>query len=115
MDGLEAVEIKLSGLERTCRIDSEFYRKENLIVLDVLKKKKHAPLTDSFSVSDGNHMSISDDFCQDGIRYYRGADIYNFFIEEASPICISTESFNLPVMKRSHLKKTTFLCQLSAR
>jgi restriction endonuclease S subunit len=112
MDGLEAVEIKLSGLERTNRIDSEFYRKENLIVLDVLKKKKHKPLTDSFYVSDGNHMSISDDFRQDGIPYYRGADIYNFFIEEASPICISEESFNLPVMKRSHLKKDDILMSI---
>ena len=112
MDGLEAVEIKLSGLERTNRIDSEFYRKENLIVLDVLKKTKHAPLTDSFYVSDGNHMSISDDFRQNGIRYYRGADIYNFFIEEATPVCISEEMFNRPVMKRSHLAKDDILMSI---
>jgi type I restriction enzyme M protein len=112
MSGLEAVEIKLSGLERTNRIDSEFYRKENLIVFDLLKKKNYALLTDSFHVSDGNHMSISDDFRQDGIRYYRGADIYNFFIEEASPICISEESFSLPVIKRSHLKKDDILMSI---
>jgi len=112
MSGLEAVEISLSGLERTKRIDSEFYKKENLIVLDVLERMEHTLLTDSFTVSDGNHMSISSDFRLDGIRYYRGSDIYNFFIEDASPIFISEKTFILQTMKRSHLKKDDVLMSI---
>jgi len=112
MSGLEAVELNLSELERTHRIDSEFYKKENLTVLSILDKTDHAPLTSYFTVSDGNHMSISHDFREEGIRYYRGADIYNFFIEEASPICISEKSYYLPVMKRSHLAKGDILMSI---
>jgi len=112
MSGLEAVEIKLSELERTYRIDAEFYKKENLNVLSVLDKITHAPLTDYFTVSDGNHMSISHDFRDDGIRYYRGGDSHNFFIEESNPICISEKTYDLPTMKRSHLKKNDVLVSI---
>lgn len=104
MDGLDCSEILLSALERTARIDAEFYRKGNLEISDFLKKKVLQPFTASFSVSDGNHMSISDAFCDEGIPYYRGQDIYNVFIEEASPVCIDGDTYNHPHMKRSHLK-----------
>lgn len=112
MSGLEAVEINLSELERTHRIDSEFYKKENLTVLSILDKTDHAQLTCYFTVSDGNHMSISHDFREEGIRYYRGGDSHNFFIEESNPICISEEIYNLPVMKRSHLAKNDILLSI---
>jgi len=112
LKGLEVVELSLSSLERTKRIDSEFYRKVNLSILNILNKAKHTPLTDFFMVSDGNHMSISDDFRQEGIKYYRGADIYNFFIEDASPVCISEEMFNRSVMKRSHLAEGDILMSI---
>lgn len=104
MDGLECSEIYLSALERTTRIDAEFYKKGNLEISAFLTKKVLQPFTESFSISDGNHMSISDSFCDEGIPYYRGQDIYNVFIEEASPICIDRNTFNHPHMKRSHLK-----------
>ena len=93
MDGLECSEIRLSCLERTARIDAEFYKKENLYIDAELKKTDFHPITDYFSVSDGNHMSISDSFCSEGIPYYRGQDIYHVFIEEASPICINQKYF----------------------
>ena len=38
MNGLECSEIMLSNLERTTRIDAEFYAKDNLRVLDILSK-----------------------------------------------------------------------------
>ncbi len=104
MDGLEIGEIQLSDLERTTRIDSEFYKKENLAVASLLKKKAFHPVTDFFSISDGNHMSISNEFQKEGIPYYRGQDIYNTFIEEASPICIDEKTYYHPHMLRSHLQ-----------
>ena len=112
MDGLECSEINLSALERTARIDAEFYKKGNLEISAFLMKKSLQPFTESFIVSDGNHMSISDSFCDEGIPYYRGQDIYNVFIEEASPVCIDRDTFNHPHMKRSHLKRGDVLMSI---
>ena len=112
MDGLECSEINLSALERTARIDAEFYKKGNLEISSFLMRKSLQPFTESFIVSDGNHMSISDSFCDEGIPYYRGQDIYNVFIEEASPVCIDRDTFNHPHMKRSHLKRGDVLMSI---
>ena len=62
-------------------------------------------LTTYVNVSDGNHMGISDHFTDEGVPYYRGQDAGAFFIENSNPICIDEKTFELPVMKRSHLKK----------
>lgn len=112
MDGLECTEIFLSALERTNRIDAEFYRKYTFEVLNELKKHNTKPLTDFVAVSDGNHMGISDKFQNEGIPYYRGQDIHNFFIENANAICIDKDTFNLPYMRRSHLKKGDVLLSI---
>lgn len=86
MDGHEITEIMLSALERTKRIDAEFYKKENLAVDAILATWNKTSIADSFYVSDGNHMGITDSFCEDGVPYYRGQDIYHLFIETASPV-----------------------------
>ena len=103
MDGLEISEIQLSDLERTARIDAEFYKKENMVIAAMLKKPEFHPVTDYFTISDGNHMSISEEFQTEGVPYYRGQDIYNTFIEEASSVCIDYETYMHPHMIRSHL------------
>lgn len=105
MDGLECSEINRSELERTLRIDSEFYSKSAIKVSDMLKSRSHDLLTTFVNVSDGNHMGISDCFIDEGVPYYRGQDAGAFFIENSNPICINEKTFELPVMKRSHLKK----------
>lgn len=105
-------EIKLSELERTSRIDSEFYKKENLAIQFLLKNTKSLPLTEYVTVSDGNHMSISDNFSETGVPYYRGQDIHDFFIENANPICIPKSIFDLGTMQRSHLKKHDVLMSI---
>lgn len=112
MDGLECSEIKLSSLERTARIDAEFYQKRNLAVEQILKRWYKQSFTDCFYVSDGNHMSISEEFCSDGVSYYRGQDIYHLFIEAASPLKITQRAFNAPQMKRSHLRKGDVLMSI---
>lgn len=51
-------------------------------------------------------MTVSNYYADTGIPYYRGGDIYNFFIEKAAnPLKISQEAFDLENMKRSHIKK----------
>ena len=112
MDGLECSEINISELERTLRIDAEFYQKSNLNIMSFLEKKEIQPFTQSFLISDGNHMSISESFCEIGIPYYRGQDIYNVFIEESSPICIDEKTFQHPHMMRSHLKRGDVLMSI---
>lgn len=102
----------MSELERTQRLDSEFYSKENLIVLSILSKLKTRTIADVSRVSDGNHMSISDKFQDKGIPYYRGQNIHNFFIEEGNPICIDEQTFNIGNLKRSHLRKEDVLLSI---
>ncbi|SDJ77099.1 restriction endonuclease subunit S [Sediminibacillus albus] len=109
---LEINVVYKSNLERTLRIDSEFYSKENYKVLDVLDKFETLKLTEVAKVSDGNHMSISDKFTDTGIPYYRGQDIHNFFIEQSSPVCIDELTYKVPQMKRSHLVKGDVLLSI---
>lgn len=64
MDGHEITELNLSSLERTMRIDAEFYKKEHIAVDKVLSSWNKKSIADCFYVSDGNHMSISDSFAK---------------------------------------------------
>ena len=112
MDGHECSEILFSQLERTNRLDSEFYKKKSLSIVKLLEDISAKPLTNLIDVSDGNHMSISDKFIDEGIPYYRGQDIHNFFIEDAIPIYIDEETFNIAYMQRSHLKKGDVLLSI---
>ena len=112
MEGLEVSEVLLSELERSSRIDAEFYAKENLAFLSKLEKFTIQSITNFVRVSDGNHMSISESFSEMGIPYYRGQDIHHNFIENSSPICINEATYSLPVMSRSHLKKGDILLSI---
>lgn len=112
LKGLEVSEVFINELERTKRIDSEFYRKENLEILNFIKQEEFKKLTDLVSVSDGNHMSISNDFVDKGIPYYRGQDMHTFFIENAYPICIPEKTYNKPVLRRSHLQNGDILLSI---
>lgn len=112
MDGLEAMEIRFSNLERTHRIDSEFYKKCNIFIGNTLMKCKTSSIATHFNISDGNHMSISNEFCAKGIPYYRGQDIYNLFIENSNPLHITETAYFTNQMKRSHLKKGDVLMSI---
>lgn len=112
MGKLEIREYFLSDLERSHRLDAEFYSKENQHVLNVLNKLSIKTISDVALVSDGNHMSISEQFCNEGISYYRGQDVHSFFIEQANPICIDEGTYNKSIMLRSHLKKGDVLLSI---
>ncbi|CAH1758440.1 12915_t:CDS:2 [Entrophospora sp. SA101] len=91
-----------SSLERTFRVDAEFYKPDVLKTLSLLSKKQ--PLTNYVKVSDGNHSKITEYF-QDypGIPYYGGKDISaGFFIENARPVYIPESKYNQKQMTRSH-------------
>lgn len=112
MDGLECSEVSKSKLERTLRIDSEFFSKKAIETEMLLAALPHVPLTSLVDVSDGNHAGISEKFIDEGIPYYRGQDAGTFFIESSTPICIDEETFNAPIMHRSHLKKNDVLLSI---
>lgn len=105
LEGLEVTEKRVSELERTGRIDAEFFQHRHVYLTDRLAKLRCDSVANSATVSDGNHFSISESFVEDGIPYYRGQDVVgHFFIEQSVPNTISTEAFNQPYMKRSHLQ-----------
>jgi restriction endonuclease S subunit len=113
LNGREVAEVRFSKLERTKRVDSEFYQKENLAIDDLLKGLRHESIPDVAFVSDGNHFAISDSFQDKGVPYYRGQDITNqFFVEQSSPIFIDKQTFNEKHMIRSHLKRNDVLLSI---
>ncbi|MBF0556111.1 MAG: hypothetical protein HQK96_16420 [Nitrospirae bacterium] len=81
--------------------------------MEILIGRQPKPLTEFAKVSDGNHASISDHFSDSGIPYYRGGDIYNFYIEQtANPLRVPEAIYNLPNIKRSHLQKGDVLLSI---
>ncbi len=114
LKGLEISESKFSALERTKRIDAEYFRPDFVKSAATLATLKNTyAVNDLAGISDGNHFSISDDFIDAGIPYYRGQDVVgNFFIEHAAPVLISLETFHKPHMTRSHLQQGDVLLSI---
>lgn len=113
LEGLEISEIRNNSLERTLRLDAEFYSKFNLGQQKLFNDIGAQSLSNFATISDGNHMSISDNFVDDGVPYYRGGDIYNVFIETTpSPLRIPKPIFDMPTMQRSHLQKGDVLMSI---
>jgi hypothetical protein len=114
LNGLEASIVNLSSLERTKRIDAEFFSKKDLAVAATLAAKRTDRLTpETCAVSDGNHFSISEHFSEDGVPYYRGQDVAgHFFIEQSNPLCITPRAFAEDHMQRSHLQQGDVLLSI---
>lgn len=106
LKGLEISEVLLSALERTKRIDAEFYAKAHLETEKILRANNAVSLCKFASVSDGNHLGVSDDFCAEGVLYFRGGDIKEFFLSFVKPeYCVPQAVFDMPIMRRSQMKK----------
>ncbi len=113
MEGLEASVVSVNQLERTSRIDSEFFQKRFLRSATLIEQWERDSIVALTRVSDGNHFSISDDFVENGIPYYRGQDVTGrFFVETASPIHITREAYDRKYMKRSYLKRGDVLLSI---
>ena len=113
MEGLEASIVSVKKLERTSRIDAEFFKKRFLrsaALIELWERDSIAALT---CVSDGNHFSIIDNFVEDGVPYYRGQDVTGrFFLETASPVHITRDAYDRKYMKRSYLKRGDVLLSI---
>lgn len=93
-------------MERTWRFDAEFYSKVHLGIDNLLRANAAVPLTFFAYVSDGNHMGVSDEFCAEGVPYFRGGDIKEFFLSFARPeYCVPESIYAKPTMVRSHMKQ----------
>lgn len=113
LKGLEVTEKQLSELERTWRIDAEFFQRRHLRLAEQLQKHRLESTAQVAAVSDGNHFSISESFVEEGIPYYRGQDVAgHFFIEQATANAITREAFEQPFMKRSHLQQGDVLLSI---
>lgn len=113
LEGLEVVEIPLSTLERTLRIDAEFFQLWHLRVAKKLAIRNTQIVTEIAAVSDGNHFTISEEFVEQGFPYYRGQDVVgHFFIEKSTPTFITDRAFKKPFMTRSHLKRGDVLLSI---
>lgn len=103
----------MSELERTWRIDAEFFQRHHLDIERKLAGNQCESVARVAIVSDGNHFSITDSFVDEGVPYYRGQDaVGNFFIEQATPRKITEEAFKRKYMHRSHLQQGDVLLSI---
>lgn len=110
MEGLEVAEVRLRDLEKTFRIDSEFFLRDHLKMEARLRDVNAVPISEFANISDGNHLGVSEEFDTKGVPYYRGGDVHGFFIENSSPACYVDKSvYDGAAMQRSHLKKNDVL------
>jgi len=113
LEGLEISEIALSALERTLRLDSEYFLKTHLLHAKLLEQKHTTTIAASFDISDGNHFSVTNHYVPDGVPYYRGQDaVGHFFIEQSASNSISKTAYDSHLMKRSHLKRGDVLLSI---
>jgi type I restriction enzyme M protein len=111
MDGLEAIETLSHQIHESERIDSDFFKKEFVYVLDELSKVKIDPLQKLARISDGNHLTISEDFLSEsseGVRYLRGQDIsQSMLLDNRNEVFIPESAYS--DMERSHIFKDDIL------
>jgi hypothetical protein len=113
LEGLDATEKCFSSLERTRRLDAEFFSKRHLRVDSLFTRVKRDSIASICKVSDGNHFSISDEFVDEGVPYYRGKDaVGHTFIEDSAPNFITQRAFDVPYMHRSHLRQGDVLLSI---
>src|SRR3989344_8406693 len=93
--------IQKSQLEGAHRIDAEYYQPEYLKYSQLLNNFSLNSLSEIATITDGNHLSIAEQFVESGIRYLRGKDLQDFFISDADPIYIPENIYQK--LKRSHI------------
>lgn len=95
-------QVNFVDLPRDIRFDAEFFQPNYLAQQDAITRSKHATLNQVAAISDGNHVAISESYCDDGVRYLRGQDLKDFFIADSDPIFIPYPEYDR--LKRSHMK-----------
>lgn len=94
--------VNFSELTEDHRIDAEHYRPECLTQAKRIASLPHEPLSALADISDGNHISIAEQFSEYGVRYLRGQDLSDFFISDTDPIFVPEITYN--TLSRSHIR-----------
>lgn len=102
--------IKKSQLEGARRLDAEYYQPEYLESQNALSRLSTKKLSEVCKISDGNHLTISDSFIDEGVRYLRGKDLNDFFISDDDPIYIPQNEYIK--LGRSHILKDDVLLSI---
>lgn len=87
--------VQRKHLEKTYRLDSEYYQPEYIESFEKLLKSKAVPLFRLANVGDGNHLTIAEQF-QDfpGVRYLRGQDVsIEMIIEDRNEVYIPEDVY----------------------
>jgi len=93
--------VEVNGLSKDFRLDAEHYQPEYLAQERATNKRRSVELQTTALVSDGNHLSIAEEFSESGVRYLRGQDLSDFFVSDADPIYIPEKIYR--TLPRSHM------------
>ena len=93
--------VEVANLSKDFRLDAEYYQPEYLAQEHATSKRRGVELQTVADVSDGNHLSIAEEFSESGVRYLRGQDLSEFFISDADPIYIPERIYRTLI--RSHM------------
>lgn len=94
-------EVLFDDLTRDRRLDAEYYKPVYLEQERRVKLLASKPLNSLAAVSDGNHLTISNQFSDEGVRYLRGQDLNDFFVSDSNAVYIPEEAYDK--LKRSHM------------
>ncbi len=93
--------VEVDSLSKDFRLDAEHYQPEYLAQERATNKRRSVELQTIAFVSDGNHLSIAEEFSESGVRYLRGQDLSDFFVSDADPIYIPEKIYR--TLPRSHM------------
>lgn len=93
--------VELANLSSDFRLDAEHYQPAYLRQEKAAAKLPRVALKEVAYVTDGNHLSIAEEFVEAGVRYLRGQDLSDFFISDTDPIYIPERTYD--TLKRSHM------------
>ncbi len=111
---LAVSERMLSDVLTLRRFDAEYFQPEYLEYDECLSKKSAQSISNLVTIADGNHLGISQYFTEDenGIPYYRGQDVNNFFLEASNPLKIPEEIYAKGWMRRSYFQPNDILLSI---
>lgn len=83
------------------RFDAECYQPDLQAVETRISARSPRLLETVASVSDGNHVSIADHFCASGVRYLKGSEVSEVFIDDEEPTYIPRKIYQ--AIARAHV------------
>ena len=95
MDGLECSEIMLSALDRSARMDAEFYQKKFIEYQKLVKQNgcKMGKLCQFLIGPFGSSYDTGNYVDTPGYRYVRGQDVKPFFLQDDAPRYMARQDF----------------------